>query len=141
MKNKIVKFLIGLTYSKADAVLTNSKTSSLELRKFNIRSKVVYSGPIKKCINQIIRKKKIFFNLIAVGRLSAQKDYFTLLKAINLLDYKNFRLSIFGSGELRKKIEKFIKDNELNQYVKLRGHEKDKKDLQKSGLVNSRCYI
>ena len=132
IKNKIVKFLIGLTYSQADVILTNSKTSSLELRKFNIRSKVVYSGPIKtlhKSKNK--KKKKLFFNLIAVGRLSTQKDYFTLLKAINLLDYKNFRLSIFGNGELRKKIEKFIKDNELNQYVKLRGHEKDKKKIYK----------
>ena len=85
--------------------MTNSKTSSLELRKFNIRSKVVYSGPIKKIHKFNNKRKKIFFNLIAVGRLSAQKDYFTLLKAINLLDYKNFRLSIFGSGELRKKLK------------------------------------
>ena len=131
IKNKIVKFLIGLTYSQADAVLTNSKTLSLELRKFNIRSKVVYSGSIKRLLksNNNKKKKLLFFNMIAVGRLSSQKDYFTLLKAINLLDCKNFRLSIFGSGEQRKKIEKFIKDNELNQYVKLRGHEKDKKKI------------
>ena len=58
IKNKIVKFLIGLTYSKADAVLTNSKTSSLELRKFNIRSKVVYSGPIKRLRKSNSKKKK-----------------------------------------------------------------------------------
>ena len=61
IKNKIVKFLIGLTYSKADAVLTNSKTSSLELRKFNIRSKVVYSGPIKRLRKSNNKKKKIIF--------------------------------------------------------------------------------
>ncbi len=132
IKNKIVKFLIGFTYSKADAVLTNSKTSSLELSKFNIKSKVVYSGPIQRLrkFNKK-RKKLLFFNFIAVGRLSAQKDYLTLLKAINLLDCKNFRLSIFGSGELRKKIEKFIKNNKLNKYVKLKGHEKDKKKIYK----------
>ena len=71
---------------------------------------MVYSGPIKrlrKSNNK--KKKKLFFNLIAVGRLSAQKDYFTLIKAINLLDYKNFRLSIFGSGELRKKLKNLLK--------------------------------
>ena len=61
IKNKIVKFLIGLTYSQADAVLTNSKTSSLELRKFNIRSKVVYSGPIKRLRKSNNKKKKNYF--------------------------------------------------------------------------------
>ncbi len=132
IKNKIVKSLISATYSRADKVLTNSKTLSLELRRFNINSKVVYSGSIEK-LQKLNRnyKKKFFLNLIAVGRLTAQKDYLTLLKAINLLNYKNFILNIFGNGELKDEISKYIKENKLNKYVKLKGHEKNKNKIYK----------
>jgi len=131
VKKKIVKLLIGATYPRADKVLTNSKTLSLELKDYNINSGVVYSGSIKKLQKFNKNKKKKYFNFIAVGRLVAQKDYFTLLKAINLLNYKNFILNIFGSGELKNEISKFIKENKLNKYVKLKGHEKNKDKIYK----------
>ncbi len=134
MKNKIIKSLIRITYSRADSVLTNSKTLSIELTEFNVNSKVIYSGSIKK-LKKLKKlksnKKRINFNFIAVGRLTAQKDYITLLKAISLLKHKNYRLSIFGSGELKNEILKFINENKLNKYVKLKGHEKDKNKIYK----------
>ena len=145
MKNKIIKSLISTTYSKADSVLTNSKTLSTELREFSIDSKVIYSGSIKKLRKPRkikLNKKKINFNLIAVGRLTAQKDYITLLKAISLLKFKNYRLNIFGSGELKNEILKFIKDNKLNKYVKLKGHEKDKNKIYNKAnlLIHSAIF-
>lgn len=132
IKNKIVKFLISRTYSQANVVLTNSKTLSMELKKINIKSKVVYSGSIKKILELKKNKKKKTLNMIAVGRLVSQKDYFTLLKAICLLEYKNFELNIYGNGELKKKIFEYIQNKKLTKYVKLKGHEKNKDKIYKN---------
>ncbi len=123
LKNQIVKFLIRYTYPKADKVLANSRTSVKELKELKIQSGIVYSGSI----NKIVMKKKFvrrkFFTIIAVGRLTYQKDYFTLLDAIKNIENKNFILRIYGDGELKNSLIYYIKDNNLKKYVKLHGHE------------------
>ena len=77
LKNQIVKFLIKYTYPKADKVLANSKTSVKELKELKIKSGIVYSGSLNKVVKKKIYKK--IFKIIAVGRLTYQKDYLTLL--------------------------------------------------------------
>jgi glycosyltransferase involved in cell wall biosynthesis len=141
-KSKIVKFLIKPTYSKADKVLTNSKVLSSELKEFNLNSEIVYSGSIDKLIKPKRYKKKSFFNIIAVGRLSSQKDYFTLLKAIRFIKEKNFKIKIFGDGELKKNLFSFIKNNNLQKYVSLLGHEKNRDKIFKNAdlLVHTAVF-
>lgn len=128
LKNKIIKSLIRTTYSKADKVLVNSKVLESELKHFSIKSHVVYSGSIDK----IIKKRKLnfnFFNIIAVGRLTLQKDYFTLLEAIKNLKNRNFVLRIYGNGELKDDLMRYIKNNNLKNHVKLLGYENDPKKI------------
>jgi glycosyltransferase involved in cell wall biosynthesis len=132
LKNKVVKFLIKITYSKADKILANSKVLSLELKQFNLKSDVVYSGSINKLIKQRKYKKKSFFNIIAVGRLSLQKDYLTLLKSISYIKNKNFIIKIFGEGELKKDLTQFTKNNNLQKYVRFVGHEKNRDKIYKN---------
>tara|TARA_B100000035_G_scaffold295452_1_gene286557 strand:+ start:398 stop:1498 length:1101 start_codon:yes stop_codon:yes gene_type:complete len=122
IKNKIIKLLIKWTYNKANKILTNSKVLSSELKELGIKSEVVYSGSIEN-IRKIKKfKKKSFFKIISVGRLTEQKDYFTLLKAIRILKNKNLELNIFGEGFLKNELINFIKKNNLQDIVKLRGH-------------------
>lgn len=66
-------------------------------------------------------------NLIAVGRLQAQKDYSTLLKACAHLKSNNilFNLAILGEGELRKNLEIEIENLEISKEVKLMGYVKN----------------
>ena len=141
-KNKIVKFLIKPTYSKADKVLTNSKVLSSELKQFNLKSDIVYSGSIDRLSKPKKYKKKSFFNIIAVGRLSSQKDYFTLLKAIRFIKEKNFKIKIFGEGELKKNLFSFIKNNNLQKFVRLIGHEKNRDKIFKNAdlLVHTAVF-
>lgn len=136
LKNKITKSLIKSTYSKADKVLVNSKNLGIELKKFSIKSSVVYSGSINKIIKKQKKIKIFFFNIIAVGRLTPQKDYFTLLYAIKNLKNKNFNLKIYGDGELKNKLMRYVKNNNLNNYVKFLGHEnKSTKIFQNADLL------
>ena len=90
LKNKLIKFLLRYTYPKADKILVNSKTSQEEFKEINIKSQIVYSGSIKNLKKKKKIKRKNLFNIIAVGRLTYQKDYFTLLDAIEKLKKKKF---------------------------------------------------
>jgi glycosyltransferase involved in cell wall biosynthesis len=59
---------------------------------------------------------------LAVGRLSFQKDYETLLKAFAKFRENNYgKLLILGEGELREKLENLIKEMQLNNDVQLLG--------------------
>ena len=131
IKNKIVKLLLKITYKKADLILTNSKSTTSELKKFGLNSKVIYSGSIKN-VNSVKKfKLKKFYNIISVGRLSKQKDYFTLIKAIKLLKFSSFNLKIYGDGEQKDELKKFIFKNKLQKVIFLKGHEKNKQKIYK----------
>jgi len=142
LKNKIIKSLIKSTYSKADKILVNSKVLRLELRNYNINSSVIYSGSINKISKKQKKIKNIFFNIIAVGRLTPQKDYYTLLDAIKNVKNKKFILKIYGDGELKKSLIKYIENNNLKKYVKLLGHEKKLIKIYKKAdlLVHSAIF-
>ncbi len=128
-KNMVIKFLICKLYNSSDLVLTNSKNTSKELKKLNINSKIVYSGLIPKILPNKKNSKRSIYNLIAVGRLELQKDYITLLKAINNLKKNNFKLFIYGEGNQKTEIYNFINSNNLNHKVVMQGHEQNKKKI------------
>ncbi len=71
-------------------------------------------------------------HLISVGRLSPEKGYLDLLKIY--LDLKNkkckWHLDIVGDGSERGKLEKFIKENKLENDVTLHGF-KNSKEIEK----------
>lgn len=61
--------------------------------------------------------------VLAVGRLSPQKDFSTLLQAFaHMLKKQKAKLLILGSGEERSKLEKKIKQLALADSVELLGH-------------------
>jgi glycosyltransferase involved in cell wall biosynthesis len=64
-------------------------------------------------------KLKILF----AGRLTRQKDPFTLLKAMQKLSNTGifFSLEIVGDGPLRRKMESFVKNQNLQNWVSFSG--------------------
>lgn len=60
-------------------------------------------------------------SMIAVGRLSYQKGYERLVKAWKIVADKHpdWRLNIFGGGELKDDLESLIKNVDLNNYIKI----------------------
>lgn len=122
------------------------KKDYIKETKVNPRNSTVIYNPVK--INLVYRKaeEKIYrnFNLVAVGRLQAQKDYSTLLKACAHLKQKNidFNLAILGEGELRKVIEAEIENLGISQNVQLLGYVKNPYPYIKNAdyLVSSSIY-
>lgn len=83
--------------------------------------------------------------LVSVGRLSPEKGFIDLLKMFNILhkDYPDWRLDIIGDGVEKDKLEKYIKDHDLEKVVLLHGfRDKEHIDeiLQKSAIYLLTSY-
>ena len=136
LKNNLIYFFAKILYKFSDLVVTNSKFEKNYLQdKFQLNNVICIHPPsikkiIKKNSNYNHRKK---LNLIYVGRLSKEKGIFVILKALSNLNKKyKFLFNLYGDGPERKSIEKFIKKNNLNKIVSLKGFEPNKKLIFKN---------
>ena len=79
----------------------------------------------KEPINSPNLKKNDYF--LAIGRLTKQKNFIFLIKCFSKLvkDHSDIKLVIIGTGEEEKKINRFIKDNNLEQNIILLGYQKN----------------
>ena len=131
LKNNLIYLLAKILYKFADLIITNSKfEKSYILDKFRLKNVICIHPPsiknvIKKNANNNYKKK---FSIIYVGRLSREKGIFVILKALKNLnkEYK-FLFNLYGDGPERKSIKKFIKKNNLNEIISLKGFVQDKK--------------
>lgn len=97
---------------------------SLNKRMSVIPNPIVLRIGIKANVVGDLHEKKV---LLSVGRLTKQKDHITLIKAFALIsnNFPNWIIHIVGDGELRKFLEKTIKDLNLVNKVFLKSTTKD----------------
>jgi len=143
LKKRIIKLLVFILYRKASAIITNSTKSSKDLNKIiGLKVNTIFSPSyipgnckIKKRINRV----KV---IIAVSRLSREKNILYILNAINLIKDKNFVLKIIGDGEQKKELTKFVSQNQLTNKVKFLNYKKDVKKyfLESDLFINSSFF-
>lgn len=129
LKSKIYKFFI----KKADGVIVNSNKFKIEVKKrYNINSICILNPfDFNKILKFANKKVPHFFpknclKVINIGRMTIQKDQILLLKAINLIkDILNVYLIIIGKGREYDRLNKFIKEHNLKDNVKLLGYKKN----------------
>lgn len=86
--------------------------------------KTIYN-PIELDVINFKKEEKVDVKneyILAVGRLHKQKDYPTLIESFSLLKDKTIKLLILGEGKERSKIEKIIKNLNLENRIKLLGN-------------------
>ncbi|PZV19589.1 MAG: glycosyl transferase [Pseudanabaena sp.] len=121
-------------YPSADAIVGVSKGVSLDLQqKLNLpvgKVTTIYNPVVDL---ELITKSQLspdhnWFQknappvFVAVGRLTPQKDFHTLLQAFALLKNQVMaRLLILGEGSLRMELEREIKDLGITEYVDMPG--------------------
>ena len=78
---------------------------------------------------------------ISVGRLSSEKGYMDLLKLFKLLQkkYPDWTLDIVGDGDQRGALERYVRDNHLDDKVTFHGFQK--KDVIDGLLQKSSIYL
>ncbi len=130
-KNFIKQFIFSYFFKKANKIIVNSLDFKREMdKRYNINTTCIFNPFKFSNIIQMSKKKtkKIFFEkdsvkLISVGRLTYQKDFITLLKAVDIIrNKKKVELIIIGKGLEKKKLEDFIYNRNLEKYVKLIGY-------------------
>lgn len=120
----ITKFL----FSKADEVFAVSKAATLDLREnFGIKKAFCIYNPIDiakitELKNADIEIKKEGFTFVSVGRLTKVKNHKILLNALRQIDAN---LWIIGAGELENEILNFIKEQKLENKVKMLGQKEN----------------
>jgi glycosyltransferase involved in cell wall biosynthesis len=127
-------FVRGLMRKLASKIIVYTKQQQKELNKI-MPNKQVLVAP-----NAVISSSKMrttiigdFNNLIYVGRLTKLKKPFFLLKAFHKCLKKlplETKLVIVGEGEEKKGLEKYIKENNLEERVEMTGHLSDYHTLQ-----------
>lgn len=133
LRSGLLKKLMSLTYKYSDCIVTVSKGITddlieiLNYSKYSDRFRTIYN-PIVFDAERINTKethwfKENEFKVLGAGRLTAQKDFPTLIKAFAIVkeEFPNVRLVIIGEGEERENLENLIQELNLSEYVSLPG--------------------
>lgn len=146
------KLIWKFFYKRSDYLLTmTNKTKKMIEDRIGIENKkmlVVENPVISKDIKrlslesidtdeQFIFKKKVY---CAIGRLTAQKNFFELLEGFKKYSKEvdnDFNLVILGDGELKKNIITYIQKNNLNNFYLLGFKSNPYKYLSRSDLYIS----
>ena len=135
-KNKLIYFFAKIFYKFSDLIITNSKFEKKYIQdKFQLKNVICIHPP---SIKDIIKKKsnnnyKKILTIIYVGRLSREKGILVILKVLKNLNKKyKFLFNLYGDGPERKSIEEFIKINNLNKIISLKGFVQNKKLIFKN---------
>lgn len=146
-----VAYMNRMLSNNADYIVTVSKALENELVKENYpaeKIRTIYNGididELKKLSEEKVEPDyknmftNDFFKIISVGRLSVQKDYFSLLRAVKIVN-KEFpcKLFILGEGELRKDLLNEIIKLDIENSVYLAGWVKNPYKF----LINSDLFV
>jgi len=123
-KNKIIKFLIKVSYRFSDCIISISKELGNDLEKLcKKKVKTIYNAAYDKKLIKYSRKKqkKLKYKVILnVARFEKQKNQLMLLESFNLIHKNvNAKLILVGYGNEEKNLKNFIKHNNLKNKVLL----------------------
>lgn len=120
-------FLISnILYKRANAIGVQTK----QIKSFywkSLQSKIfVQENPIdnvaleQQLSGEVIKKEN---TVISIGRLEPQKDFETLIRAFSRVatEHKDWKLKIFGVGEKKDYLQKYIDDRQMTEKISLCG--------------------
>jgi glycosyltransferase involved in cell wall biosynthesis len=126
----LLKQIDKLIYNKYDRIIFISKGVQNQFKKDypNLIGKgvIINNGiPLNDFYpSNIVKINTNTINLIMVASFSKQKDHYTLIKAMSILD-KNYTLSLVGEGKNSTKIKTLVKTLNLDERVHFLGFRND----------------
>ncbi len=131
LKDRVNRYLIKNLYPKADMIIPNSNGIKEDLiENFSISPSMIQTIYNPVDLNRIdeLRQKECsfpfdYFTYINIGRLHPQKNQKILIEAFYHLNDLDSRLIIIGEGPLRRELERFIEDLNMQDRVFLLGRQ------------------
>lgn len=130
-----IKTLVRLLYPSADTIISVSEGAALDIEKIvRVKKEKVHAimNPVITPDLSTLASEEVSHEwfkpgqppvIIAIGRLTSQKDFPTLLRAFALVKQKQpARLIILGEGEDRTKLESLASQLSLTNDVRLPGY-------------------
>lgn len=138
---KFRTFQLVQTSQKYDRIVVLTKEDLAEWNKTNHNVIQIYNPlPYEDSVISNLNYK----SLISVGRLSSEKNYESLISAWNYVYCKHpdWKINIWGDGELKSNLKKLISDNNLEDSICLCGKTNsiDKEYLKNSAFVMTSKY-
>ena len=120
----IWNFLRKILYKRADLITVNSIPAyNFLIKSINVNKVFFLPNIIKNYINHKT-DFKIKKNILSIGRLEPQKNYFFLLKAFSELIKTNrdYQLNILGEGSQKKSLIEYAQKLNIDKNVKFLGY-------------------
>ena len=119
-----MRFLTRLSYRRADYVVFQSEAVRALFGERMRGKSCVLKNPVRLPAPARDRREK---EIVAMGRLTAQKNYDLLIRGFARFheQFPEYRLRIFGEGELEGRIKQLIGTLRMNGSVILEGHDPD----------------
>ena len=130
LKEKLYPFFMKLLYRFSDHIITVSEAvlndvvsiTSVDLNQITTIYNPIDIQRIKNNVKKSTLTKKSIYQIIAVGRLTQEKDFITLIKAFYLVKKEiDACLVILGDGGEYSKIKECIKKYDLEKSVSMLG--------------------
>lgn len=120
-RSTVVRLATHLLYPLSDYVVFQTKWAQSCFSEKIQKKSVIISNPINVTVKATNNKMK---KIVAVGRLLEQKNHVMLISAFKKVhdDYPDYKLYIYGEGNLRDTLTKQIRELELTEAVFLPGN-------------------
>lgn len=126
-KSKIWRVLRKIIYPYADGIVFQTEGAKSYFSKKIKDKSITIPNPLLEDIPMKTNYKDQRKEIVTIGRLSEQKDQITIIKAFSEINKKNsdYKLIIYGEGELREKLKEQIGQLGLNDFIEMPGNFKD----------------
>ena len=140
IQSSIILFLKIILYNLSDKIISNSKGSGNSLKKIFVNKNKIFPiyNPYLKKISKKSKKKRLN-NLLSVGRLTKQKDFYNLIISFSFIkdQIPNYKLIIIGDGHLKNELQNLVESLGLKKRIILTGWKKNLKRY----YSNSKLFI
>ena len=136
--NKLIRKIEDRLYKRAKTIVLQTEQVKKQYPNYLQEKFVVIPNPISDEIIQPFKGEREH-KIVAVGRLSSQKNFEMLIDAFKEIseEYSDYKLIIYGEGPLRNKLSEKIEYLNLTNKVELPGYVDNVNEL----MNNAKIYV
>ncbi|WP_288479598.1 glycosyltransferase [uncultured Clostridium sp.] len=137
-KSKKIRMIRDYLYRFADGIVFQTNDAKEYFSNKINKKGIIIKNPIKDglpFVDDNVKNNEI----VAIGRLSEQKNYPLMIEAFSRLvyEYEDYELIIYGEGPQEKNLKELVNEKNLNDKVKFLGFKKDIHDR----IIKSKIFI